>query len=274
MENHHPKGSGADMKCEIQAAVGAALTSGRHIAQQFGKSLQIREKSSFQDLVTNVDRESQGIIAEFLSALTPGVGLCGEEDLDERGGKDRWIIDGLDGTTNFIHGLPVFCVSIALEKEGKLVLGVVYDPLRDELFTACRGQGAFLNGKRITVSKTPTLRESLLASGFPSDMANHADNNLDHFSRFKMVAQEVRAMGSAALTLCYVACSRLDGHWEIGLCPWDSAAGVVIVEEAGGRVTGRNGGPFTFDDDYLVASNGQIHAEMIRLLSRKTAAGD
>lgn len=260
------------MEHEIQAAVGAALTSGRHIAKRFGKSLEIREKSSFQDLVTNVDRESQGIIAEFLTALTPEVGLCGEEDLDERAGKDRWIIDALDGTTNFIHGLPFFCVSLALEKEGKLVLGVVYDPLRDELFTACRGNGAFLNGKRIAASKTRTLPKSLLATGFPYDMETHSDNNLENFGRFKMVAQEVRALGAAALALSYVACGRLDGHWEIGLCPWDTAGGIVIAEEAGGRITGRDGEPFTLDNDCIVASNGRIHDAMIRLLSKKRSA--
>jgi len=258
------------MEREIRAAVGAALTSGRYVASQFGRSLQIKEKSSFQDLVTNVDRESQGIIAEFLKALTPEVGLCGEEDLEERGDKDRWIIDALDGTTNYIHGLPFFCVSLALEKKGKLVLGVVYDPLRDELFTAWRGKGAFLNGKRIAPSKTRTIRKSLLASGFPYDMDTHNDNNLENFSRFKMIAQEVRALGSAALGLAYVACGRLDGHWEIGLCPWDTAAGIVLVEEAGGRITGRNGESFTLDNDCIVAGNGRIHDAMVRLLSKKT----
>jgi len=258
------------MEREMRAAVGAALTSGHYIAKQFGESLQIREKSSFQDLVTNVDRESQGIIAEFLKALTPEVGLCGEEDLEERSDKDRWIIDALDGTTNYIHGLPFFCVSLALEKEGKLVLGVVYDPLRNELFTAWGGKGAFLNGKRIAPSKTRTMRRSLLASGFPYDMETHNDNNLENFSRFKMIAQEVRALGAAALGLAYVACGRLDGHWEIGLCPWDTAAGIVLVEEAGGRITGRNGEPFTLDNDCIVTSNGRIHDAMVRLLSKKT----
>jgi myo-inositol-1(or 4)-monophosphatase len=258
------------MEREIQAAVGAALTSGRHIAQRFGKTLRVREKSSFQDLVTNVDQESQAIIAEFLGALTPEAGLYGEEDLNVRGGKDRWIIDALDGTTNFIHGLPFCSVSIALEREGDLVVGVVYDPLRDELFTAQRGKGALLNGEPIAVSRTRTVRKSLLATGFPGDMAAASNNNLESFNRLKMVAREVRALGSAALALCYVACGRLDAHWERGLCPWDTAAGVLIAGEAGGRVTGGSGEPFALDSDCLVASNGKIHAELVRHLNRES----
>jgi myo-inositol-1(or 4)-monophosphatase len=182
-------------------------------------------------------------------------------------GPDRWIIDGLDGTTNFVHGVPFFCVSLALERDGELLLGVVYDPMRDELFYARRGQGVFLNGKSVQVSATRSLRQSLLATGFPYDMSPPV-NNLSQFGQFKLVAQEVRTLGSAALELAYVACGRLDGYWEMGLFPWDTAGGVLILAAAGGRVTGRQGHRFSLESDCIVASNGQIHEEMLLVLDR------
>jgi myo-inositol-1(or 4)-monophosphatase len=199
------------MDIELDAAIGAALTSGRYIAENYGKKLDIESKSNYQDLVTNVDKGSQNVIGSLLKASFPDIGLYGEEDLKEEVGKNRWIIDALDGTTNFIHGVPFFCVSLALEVGGELVIGVIYDPLRDELFYARRGQGTFLNGHRKRVSKTNSLKESLLATGFPYDMYT-LDNNLSHFGRFKMITQEVRALGSAALELAYVACGRLDNY--------------------------------------------------------------
>jgi len=251
------------MDLALSAAIGAALSSGRYIASQYGAALEIEEKSSHQDLVTNVDRRAQEIAAALLRASCPAVGLYGEEGLDAPLGTDRWIIDGLDGTTNFVHGVPFFSVSLALECRGRLRLGVVYDPLRDELFYAARGDGAYRNGERIRVSATRTLRQSLLATGFPYDMGAPA-NNLAQFGRFKLVAQEVRALGSAALELAYVACGRLDGYWERGLCPWDTAGGVLLLEEAGGTVTGGEGQPFSFASDWIVASNGQIHDALVR----------
>jgi myo-inositol-1(or 4)-monophosphatase len=256
------------MDIELNAAISAAMTSGRYIAENYGKKLNIESKSNYQDLVTNVDKGSQSIIASFLKASLPDTGLYGEEDLNDEVGEKRWIIDALDGTTNFIHGVPFFCVSLALEIEEKLVIGVIYDPLRNELFYGKRGQGAFLNGEKITVTETQLLRESLLATGFPYDMCS-PDNNLSHFGRFKMIAQEVRALGSAALELAYVACGRLDGYWEIGLFPWDTAAGVIILEEAGGKITGKVGQPFLLKDDFIVASNAKIHEEMLQILNHK-----
>jgi myo-inositol-1(or 4)-monophosphatase len=256
------------MDLELNAAISVALTGGRYIAENYGTKLNIESKSNDQDLVTNVDKGSQNIIASLLKASFPDIGLYGEEDLNDEEGKKRWIIDALDGTTNFIHGVPFFCVSLALETEGKLAIGVIYDPMRNELFHAKRGQGAFLNGGKITVTKTQWVRESLLATGFPYDMYS-PDNNLDHFGRFKMIAQEVRALGAAALELAYVACGRLDGYWETGLFPWDTAAGVIILEEAGGTITGKGGEPFLLKDDFIVTSNGKIHEEMLQILNRK-----
>ncbi len=255
------------MDLELTVAIGAALSAGRYIASQYGTALAIEEKSNYQDLVTNVDKRSQEIVSSTLRAAFPTIGLCGEEDLDVPLGPDRWIIDGLDGTTNFIHGVPFFSVSIGLERDGALLLGVVYDPMRDELFYARRGHGACLNGEKIQVSTTRALRQALLATGFPYDMTLPA-NNLSHFGHFKLVAQEVRTLGSAALELAYVACGRLDGYWEKGLFPWDIAGGVLILEEAGGNVTGGAGQRFSFDNDWIVATNGQIHAEMLSGLSR------
>lgn len=256
------------MDPELTVAIGAALISGRYIAENYGKKLDIEFKSNFQDLVTNVDKKSQDMIVTFLKGPSSDVGFYGEENLIENVGKKRWIIDSLDGTTNFVHGIPFFSVSLSLEIEGKLVIGVVYDPLRNELFYAQEGAGAFLNGKRINVSKTLSLRESLLATGFPYDMDTRPDNNLSHFGRFRMITQEVRPLGSAALELVYVACGRLDGYWEIGLSPWDTAGGVVILQEAGGKITGKEGRPFSIDEDFIVTSNGKIHEEMLQILNQ------
>lgn len=253
------------MDLELSAAIDAVLSSGKYIASQYGTALTIEEKSNYQDLVTNVDRGSQEIISSALKSRFPDIGLYGEEGLNVTLGPDRWIIDGLDGTTNFIHGVPFFSVSLALERDGELVLGVVYDPMRDELFSAQRGQGTFLNGKRVQVSATRLVRQSLLATGFPYNMSAPG-NNLSEFGQFKLVAQEVRTLGSAALELAYVACGRLDGYWEMGLSPWDTAGSVLLLEEAGGRITERRGHRFLLESECIVASNGQIHEEMLQLL--------
>jgi myo-inositol-1(or 4)-monophosphatase len=178
----------------------------------------------------------------------------------------RWIIDPLDGTTNFAHGFPVYAVSIGVEYDGNLLAGAVYDPTRDELFTGEAERGAYLNGRPIRVSDTAQLEAALTVTGFAYDIRDTADNNLDHFAQFALKAQGVRRTGSAALDLCYVAAGRFDGFWEVRLSPWDMAGGVVIVQEAGGRITDLRGNAHSIYQPEVVASNGRIHGEMLEVI--------
>lgn len=221
------------------------------------------------NLVTEVDRECEDLIVGGIRGAFPEDDILTEETPQElRGAPYRWIVDPLDGTTNYAHGYPVFSVSIALEREGELLFGVVYDPTRDELFWAQRGKGAYLNGERIAVSATSDISKALLVTGFPYDLKADPVNNLDHFLNLIMEAQAVRRDGSAALDLCYVACGRFDGFWELKLWPWDVAAGAIIVEEAGGMLSDLAGGPFDPYGLEIVASNGLIHDQMVRILRK------
>src|SRR3989449_9382157 len=219
-------------------------------------------------MVTDVDRRSERAIVEILHAAFPGHRILAEEggEHSQRKSPYRWIVDPLDGTTNFTHGFPAFCVSIGLEVEGRIVLGVVYDPLRQELFEAEVGKGALLNGRRIHVAKVPALNKALLVTGFAYDRDSR-QRNLEHFERFVLASQGLRRTGSAALDLCYVAAGRADGFWELKLAPWDVAAGSVIVSEAGGRITDFTGKPFKGDGAETLASNGLIHQEMVKVLA-------
>ena len=221
------------------------------------------------DLVTIADRESEILIRERIKARWPSHDILGEEQgLLDRGSDYRWYVDPLDGTTNFAHGFPVFCVSIALEHQtlelkGERIAAVIYDPTRDELFSAEQGRGAQLNGESIHVSKTHTVKESLLATGFPS-RKRHKNPNIYFYHQITLHSHGVRRAGSAALDLCNVAAGRFDGFWEFNLNPWDTAAGVLIVEEAGGKVTRFNGSPFEIDSRETVASNGLVHEALLR----------
>jgi myo-inositol-1(or 4)-monophosphatase len=224
------------------------------------------------DLVTVADRTSEKLIRERLAEAFPEHGVVGEEGTRERlQGEYRWYVDPLDGTTNFAHGIPHFCVSMGLEhrpaglepdQDGQLVAAILYDPMRDELFTAERGRGARLNGKPIHVSHTADLAESLLATGFPS-RKRHQSPNIHFYHELSLRTHGLRRAGSAALDLAYVACGRMDGFWEFNLNPWDTVAGVLLVEEAGGRVSGFADQPFRFDSRENLASNGLIHAELV-----------
>ncbi|MFQ6109152.1 MAG: inositol monophosphatase family protein [Candidatus Aminicenantales bacterium] len=219
------------------------------------------------DLVTDLDTQAQRIIFEHLSSRFPDHDFLGEEGLCRRKGGDlRWIIDPLDGTTNYAHSFPVFCVSLALESKGEIVLGVVYDPMRKELFSAVKGKGAFLDGKKIRVSSVDELDKSLVATGFPYDLRESSVNNIDHFNNFLLRVQAIRRCGSAALDLCYVACGRFDGFWELKLHPWDVAAGALIVQEAGGCVSGFQNQMFSIFGTEILATNGQIHQQMVEVL--------
>jgi len=215
------------------------------------------------DLVTEADRKSEALILSRIRARWPQHDVIGEEGTRiEAGGDYKWYVDPLDGTTNFAHGFPVFCVSLAIEHKGKRVAAVVYDPTRDELFAAELGRGAFLNGERIHVSAVKTLAESLLATGFPSHK-RHKNPNIYFYHQITLRTHGVRRPGSAALDLCCVAAGRFDGFWEFNLNPWDTAGGVLIVEEAGGRVTKFDGSEFEVNSKETLASNSIIHDQLL-----------
>ena len=217
------------------------------------------------DLVTEADRASEKLIVERLRALWPEHGIVAEEGTrSETEAKYRWYVDPLDGTTNFAHGYPVFCVSVALvRRDEQLEVGVLYDPTRDEMFAAARGHGATLNDQPITVSKTTALAESILGTGFPSHK-RHKNPNIHFYHQLTLRSHGVRRAGSAALDLANVASGRYDGFWEFKLNPWDTAAGVLLVQEAGGKVTRFDGGPFRLDSREVLASNGHIHDELLK----------
>jgi myo-inositol-1(or 4)-monophosphatase len=228
------------------------------------------------DLVTEADRASERLIVARLSERLPAHGVFGEEGT--RGQMDseyRWYIDPVDGTTNFAHRYPVFCVSMGLEhrpaglsadEDGEIVAGVVYDPTRDELFVAEKGKGAYLNGRRIQVSRTTTLNESLLATGFPS-RKRHQNPNIHFYQEITLRSHGVRRAGSAALDLAYTACGRFDGYWEFNLNPWDTSAGFLLVTEAGGTLTSFDGSPFQLASRELLATNGKIYGELVQLFA-------
>lgn len=217
------------------------------------------------DLVTEADRQAEKLITDQISAKFPDHDLFGEEGTRTNKGSDyRWYIAPLDGTTNFAHGFPVFCVSLGLDYKGERVAGVIYDPTRNELFAAERGSGATLDGKTIHVSKVEKLAESLCGTGFPSHR-RHLNPNIFFYHVITLRTHGVRRAGSAALVLAYVAAGRLDAFWEFNLNPWDTAAGVLLVSEAGGRVTRFDDSPFHIDSKQTCASNGKVHAELLRI---------
>ena len=253
----------------LDIAIRATKESGLIQREWLGKEKRVELKGEI-NLVTEVDRICERKIIEIIEEAFPEHNILTEETpMPEGSSPYRWIIDPLDGTTNYTHGYPFFCTSIALELEGKVILGAIYDPLLDEVFTAQQGQGAFLNGERITVSTTERLTEALLCTGFPYDLRESPINNLDHFNSFIMKARAIRRDGSAALDLCYVAMGRFDGFWELKLNPWDVAAGKLLVEEAGGMVTDFEGGPLDIYGQETLASNRRIHGEMVRVLQRE-----
>ena len=257
----------------LEMAVRAARNAGEIQIEAFDKTRTIDYKGE-TNLVTEVDRACEEAIFDLLSAAFPSHDFLLEETPTSRSGSPHlWVVDPLDGTTNYTHRYPHFCCSIALLVEGRTVLGVVFDPLRNELFTAIRSSGAFLNERPIRTSEEDRLIRSLVATGFPDDIRRARDKNLRKFSRLLQRVRSVRRSGSAALDLCYVAAGRLDGYWILKLAPWDTAAGVLMVEEAGGCVTGLHGGPTHLRTKALVASNGRIQESLLALLSGKTKSG-
>ena len=255
----------------VPAASTIAREAGAVLREFFTQGVATEYKGD-SDLVTVADRTSEKLIRERLAEAFPEHGIYGEEGTRDRmDGEFRWYVDPLDGTTNFAHGFPQFCVSlgleqrpagVALEEDGTLVAAVIYDPMRDELFVTERGRGALLNGKPMRVSRTPELYDALVATGFPS-RKRHATPNIHFYQEFTLRSHGVRRAGSAALDLAYVAAGRLDAFWEFTLNPWDTAAGILLVEEAGGQVTDFAGGHYKLDSREILASNGLIHDELL-----------
>ena len=275
-------GSPASDLLWVPKASDIAKEAGARLREFFTQGVETEYKGDV-DIVTVADRTVEKLVRGRLAEAFPEHGVYGEEGTRERmEGEFRWYVDPLDGTTNFAHGFPHFCVSLGLEQrpagikpgeDGALVAGVIYDPMRDELFTAERGHGAWLNGKAIRVAPTPELAESLVATGFPS-RKRHASPNIHFYQEFTLRSHGVRRAGSAALDLAYVACGRLEAFWEFNLNPWDTAAGILLVEEAGGRVTDFGGGHFQLNSEEVLASNELIHEELVGLFADMFAGRD
>ena len=254
----------------LATAIEAVIHAGDVQMSRVGAAMQIEKKGTI-DLVTEVDLECERMCRAVLAERFPDHDILAEEMSRDPGqpstSQYRWVYDPLDGTTNYAHGLPIFCSSLALQIDGRTVVGAVYDPTRAELFTAERGAGAFLNGQRLHVSAAGELIDSLLVTGFPYDVHKHTADLVTMFAAFLGQARAVRRLGSAALDLCYVAAGRFDAYWEQHLWPWDVAAGALVVTEAGGIVTGMDGSEFDSGAEHLVASNGRVHAAMLNVIS-------
>jgi myo-inositol-1(or 4)-monophosphatase len=250
----------------LATAIQAAQASSKLHQFYAGTDLGISTKSSEIDLVTKVDKLCEEKIREIILAAYPDHVILGEEGGQSKGNAShRWIVDPLDGTVNYAHGFPFYSVSIGLEINGVLEVGVVIDSVRNEMFSATRAGGAFCNGTKIQVSSEPTLKKCLLATGFPYEDEG-LKKNLEVFARVHQKVRAIRRPGSAALDLCYVACGRIDGFWVLKLNAWDVAAGMLIVQEAGGTITGAAGEPYSLNDSLVVASNGHVHAKLLNAL--------
>lgn len=254
----------------LHVAIEAAKEAGKYLKYSVGKVKSIEMKQGEErNLVSEIDRTSEAKIISIIKRHYPNHAILAEESGATSASADyKWVIDPLDGTTNFLHGLPVFCVTIGIEYKGEIVVGVVYDPNLDELFTAEKGSGAFCNGKRMKVSAAKELINSLLVTGFPYDIAKNPNNAVGHFVNFLMEGQGIRRLGSAALDLSYVAAGRFDGFWEVNLHPWDMAAGVLFVREAGGIVADFSGSPSSIYTKQVLATNGIIHEAMLNVLKK------
>ena len=256
----------------LNFAIQIAREAGGILIDRLGRALKISHKGDI-DLVTEADLASEKLLIERIKSRYPRHGILAEESGASEGigalqgeGEWRWIIDPLDGTTNYAHGYPCFCVSIGVERAGRVEIGVIYDPTRDELFAAERGRGAVMNERRIHVSEVEDLNRAMLCTGFPYNVRERPDFARD-FTKFTLSAQAVRRDGSAALDLAYVACGRFDGFWEEGLNPWDISAGLLLVEEAGGRTTDFLGRKLDIHTPSVIASNGLVHEAMMRVLN-------
>ncbi|MBO2945283.1 inositol monophosphatase [Paenibacillus sp. F411] len=266
-------------KSYAAVAINCAAKAGEWIKSKQGTVQQLNTKTSAQDLVTEVDKGAEQMIRRLILTHFPDHAILGEEGVEpgpEASAKALetaleedyvWIIDPVDGTTNYVHGFPFYSVSIALAYQGEIILGVIYDPSRDELFIAEKGKGAYVHGNPTRVSGEVVLSDSLVATGFPIDAASNLPQNMEALQAIVPKVRNVRAGGSAALHLAYVAAGRLSAYWEIGLNAWDVAAGVLLIEESGGRVTDTNGSPYSLKVRNIAATNGAIHEELLQVLA-------
>lgn len=252
----------------VETAIIAARAAGALLKERFGKLLVIEKKGEI-NLVTDADKNSEALIKKIILDKFPDHGFKAEEGTEANHNSEYlWLVDPLDGTTNFAHGFPVFSVSVAMLKKSEIIAGCVYNPNLDECFSAERGGGAYLNGNRLKVSDSNCLSDSFLATGFPYDIRVSPETNLREFAAFSLASLAVRRAGSAALDLAYTACGRFDGYWEQKLCPWDIAAGILLVEEASGKVTDYSGDRYDVFKGRIVASNRIIHDEIIEILKQ------
>jgi myo-inositol-1(or 4)-monophosphatase len=250
----------------LATAIEAVVRAGDLQMAKFGTGVRVEKKGAI-DLVTEVDLEVERMFRAMVAERFPDHEVLAEELGGGLGGaRHRWVFDPLDGTTNFAHGVPIFCASLALEIDGNAAIAAVYDPNRKELFTAEAGVGSWLNGARLKASSNATVLESMLVTGFPYNVHEKADEFLKVFGRVLKQARAIRRLGSAAIDICWVAAGRMDGFWEASLKPWDTRAAALILEEAGGKVTGMDGGTWNPDGGHILATNGLIHEEVLRIL--------
>ncbi len=251
----------------IDDVIQIAKEAGSIIRNGFGTNFSVEFKTSETNLVTEIDKASEKLITEFIKKKYPSHGIIAEEGGETKNTSEFiWVVDPLDGTTNFAHGLPIFSVSIGVQKGGETVAGVVYDVMRDVVYSAELGGKAFANGKEIRVSKNANIKRSVLVTGFPYNISENPDHALEKFSALTVVSRAMRRLGSAAIDFCYVAQGIFDGFWEVYLNPWDMCAGKLIVEEAGGLVTDFSGNPTDIFTKKVLATNGLIHREMVKIL--------
>ncbi|MGD8778102.1 MAG: inositol monophosphatase family protein [Ignavibacteria bacterium] len=248
-----------------------ARRAGEVIRNGFGKNFSIEFKTNASNLVTEIDKKSEETIKNFIKKEFPGHAIIAEESGEDLTGSEyTWVVDPLDGTTNFAHGLPLFSVSIGVVKNNETVCGVVYDVMQDNMYTSEKGGGAFCNGKELKVSDNDKLEESLLVTGFPYDIAENPYKTLEKFNAFVLNSRAVRRLGSAAIDFCYVASGVFDGFWEVHLHPWDLCAGMLLVEEAGGVVTNFNNEKINTFAKQILATNGKVHEKMLEILQKNS----
>ena len=261
----------------INKVIHIAKEAGEIIREGFGTNFSVEYKTNLSNFVTEIDKKSEAAIINFIKKEFPNHAVLAEESGEHKtslassqkgdGSEYLWVIDPLDGTSNFAHGLPIFSVSIGVQKNGETICGVVYDVMRDEIYSSEKGSGSFRNGQRLQVSSNDNLRKSMLVTGFPYDIADNPDYAIERFAAFLKASSAVRRLGSAAIDMCYVAAGVFDGFWEVHLHPWDMAAGKLLVEEAGGIVTDFNGTPMNIFNKQILASNGKVHSEMLSVLN-------
>lgn len=252
----------------LEDIIQISKTAGELIRSKFRSNFNIQFKSNETDLVTEVDKASEKIITDFIKQKYPDHGILAEESGESLNTSEyRWVIDPIDGTTNFAHGLPIFSVSIGVQKNGETIYGVIYDVMQDIVYSAEKGKGAFANGKKIHVTDNDILRRSVLVTGFPYNIASNPDNALEIFVSLTKSARGIRRLGSAAIDLCYVACGVFDGFWEVSLHPWDMCAGMLIVEEAGGKTTDFQGNKIDIFSKRILSSNGKVHNSILNIIN-------